>query len=239
VSFKVLTVAPPANAEDYETYVQSWAADWVLAEFSGTTPQGSLDPMPFDSDSPSEGLRYLYAVAREPFTAAGHSQAALKQYLKVDYDQNRVYYRETFLNRFSYGSPWFSGLDFDPGRSPEYNYLYRGDYYLDYSYTCTEGWPTPVYGTNALFVIDTWALDSIDLAPLADKLAATREGKGLAVLIRKVQAHYEAGDLTSACQMLTTFTRQAQGLEHNPNFAATAADAILDAQVIGKILDCG
>lgn len=248
VTFKVLTVAPPANAEDYGTHVQSWSKDWVLAEFSGETSQGPLGPLPFDSTSPAEGLRYLYGVAREPDTAAGHSQAALKQYLKVDYDQNHVYYRDTFLNRFSYEEPWFSGLNFDPGRSPEYNYLYRGDYYIDYSsYPCPEGSYAegyhPAWGTNGLFAFwadepDAWVVASLDLAPLADKLAALPGGRGLSVLISTVQAQYDAGDMAGACQMLTAFSSQARGLAHNQNFAEMAGDALLDAELIGKILEC-
>jgi hypothetical protein len=237
-TFKVLRVAPPDDAISDATYAASWEGGWVLVEFSGDTTEGPLDPMPFDSAPPYEGLEYLYAVTRQPSTAAGHSQAALKHYLKVDDDLNRVYYRETFLNRFSYGSPWFSGLDFDPGRSPEYNFLYRGDWYFDYSHSCAEGFPTPTYGTNALFVIDTWDLAAIDLAPLADELAAVPGGKGLSVLIGSVQAYYDAGDTFSACSMLDAFLRQARGLARSAHLAEMAGGAIQDAELVRKILEC-
>jgi hypothetical protein len=247
VTFKVLSVQPPASAyTDGQTYASCENCDWVVTEFTGETSEGSLDPAPFDESAPSADLYYIYEV-NNLYDSNYSNQSGLKQYRKVDED--RVLYRDAFMHRFMYGeSSWFSGLGFDPGRSPQYNYLYRGDYYIDYGQeVCPEGSDRvgyyPAYGTNGLFVIDAtaadaWVLSSIDLMPLADKLAATQGGKGLSVLVSSVQAYYDAGDVTSACQMLVAFSHQAQGLAHNRNFAEMVESATLDAELIGKILEC-
>ena len=234
VTFRILRVTPPAGAyTDGETFANSWDNDWVLTEFRGLTSKTSLelDPAPFDS--PSDDLFYNYEVNHlwDPEISKYSNQAGLKQYRKVD--GMIVRYREAFLNRMMYSDPpWFAGLGFDPASSPQYNLLYRGDYWIDY--TSGADW----HGTNGRFDISAWVLVAVDLAPLVSKLATARGGKGLSVLISLVQAYYDAGDTTGACHTLTAFSRQARGLSHNQDFADMVEDANLDAELIGKILGC-
>lgn len=229
VTFKVLRVAPPADAYTDGTTIAAYNGDgWIETEWQGSTSAGDIEPVPL----PTGVLVHSVGVHNgyDPGTSDYSSQDTVKYYYDTSGTVN-FGTRYAGISRQTYGeAAWFAGLNFDPRQSPQYNFLWVADYAIDFSNNHT--------GFSGGFLIDSWTLASLDLQPLADKLASVPQGRGLAVLISSVQAYYDAGDTTSACRMLTAFTRQAQGLSTNKNFSDMADGAILDADVIGTILEC-
>jgi hypothetical protein len=229
VVFKVLRVAPPPDAYTDGTTIAAYNGDgWIETEWQGHTSAGEIEPLPL----PTGILVHSVAVHNryDPDTSDYSSQDTVKYY----YDTSgAVAFGTRFagIGRAMYvGVPWFAGLDFDPGVSPQYNFLWVADYSRDFAGNHT--------GFSGNFLIDSWTLASLDVLPIAEELAEVPQASGLAMLIRSVQAHYDAGDVTSACRRLAAFTRQAQGLSNNDNFSEMASDLILDARLIAKILQC-
>lgn len=229
VTYKVLRVAPPPGAyTDGSTYAISNSGDWVNVEFSGETSAGPIAP------SPSLGglLRYDAQVTNrytDPGNADYSAQATWKNYFdvsgNVDYGE-----RAAGVNRFMYGAaPWFTGLNFDTGFSPQYNYLYTSDY------SRTGGNYT---GRAGLFIIDSWTLASIDLQPLADSLLAVGPGRSLASKIRVAQAYFDADDLQSACLTLMDFENQVRALRDKALSGDVADKLTADAALIMSIIGC-
>jgi hypothetical protein len=228
VTFKVLRVAPPAGAiTDHSTYAISNSGDWVEVEFTGETSAGPIAPSP----NPGDLLRYDLQVANryDPGASDYSAQAATKNYFdvsgSVDYGE-----RSAGVNRFMYGgAPWFSGLNFDPRVSPQYNYLYANNYSrIGDDYT----------GRAGSFAIDSWRLASIDLRSLAESLAAVGPGRSLASKIRQAQAYYDADDLQSACLMLADFANQVRA-QRGKSLTDQIADKLTaDATAIITIVGC-
>ena len=229
VTFKVMRVAPPADAYTDGATIAAYNGDgWIETEWQGYTSAGDIEPVPL----PTGILVHSVAVHHgyDPDTSDYSSQDTVKYY----YDTSgTVAFGTRFagISRQTYGvDAWFNGLNFDPGRSPQYNFFWVADYTIDFAGNYT--------GFSGGFLIDSWTLASLNLLPLAEKLAGVPQGSGLAMLIRSVQAYYDAGNTTGACRTLKAFTRQAYGLSNNQDFSEMANSAILDAEVIAKALGC-
>jgi hypothetical protein len=229
VTFKVLRVAPPTDADTDGATIAAYNGDgWIETEWQGHTSAGEIEPVPL----PAGVL--VHSVAVHNLYDPGISDYSSQDTVKYYYDTSgtvRFGTRYAGISRQMYGeAPWFTGLNFDTGLAPVYNFFWVADYAIDFAGNHT--------GFSGGFLIDSWTLVSLDLLPLARKLASVPQGRGLAVLINSVQAHYDAGDIASACRTLAAFTRQAQGLSNNANFSEMASDAVLDAGLIRKILEC-
>jgi hypothetical protein len=229
VTYKVLRVAPPADAfTDGLTYAISNSGDWVEVEFSGETSAGPIAPSP----NPGDLLRFdaqVYNRFTNPGNVDYSAQATWKNYFDVSGDVDYGE-RSAGVNRFMYGAaPWYAGLNFDSRQSPQYNYLYTGNY------SRTGGNYT---GRSGFFIIDSWTLASIDLRPLADSLQGVGPGRSLASKILAAQAYYDAADLQSTCLMLSDFAAQVWA-QRDKSLTGELADKLTaDVTLIMTVIDC-
>lgn len=238
VTFDVRTVAPPAGATTLDGYYAvAWddpaVADdtWVIMSLTGTTSQGSLEP----AGLPGDALYHLIQVSNtfDSWCADYSIQGTTTQYFQAVGEGGALqHYDQVEFHRFTCDAPaWFDGLNFDSGLSPQYNYLYRSNYWISFA-------TDPPYdkdGYASVFVIDTYV---VSLRPLAEAVAGVGPGQSLASKMRVAQAYYAAGDMQSTCLMLADFASEVRAQRGKKLTIALADKLTADTGAVMTVLGC-